>query len=273
MTGGPMSRVERLKSCSVAKVWGRWHLPPPFTCKTDERVGEIWFEPSPRLPDILIKYLFTSAKLSVQVHPGDGDAGEGIAGKDECWLVLDSEPGARLAIGFNEPISREELRAAALNGSIEDRLTWHTANQGDFFYLPAGTVHAIGAGISLVEVQQNTPITYRLFDYGRPRELHLDQALVVAAGEPYPDELYRSTDEDVETCLVNGPYFRLDQLVGKPSDDLLSAHSGFCQILPLAGSVLVDGVAIAPTESAIATSLHAVGFEACQRCLVVSVRP
>jgi mannose-6-phosphate isomerase len=96
-------------------------------------------------------------------------------GKEECWLVIDAEPGATLGVGFHEPVSHEVLRAAALDGSIEDMLVWHPVKAGDFFYIPANTVHAIGAGVSLIEIQQNSDITYRLYDYGRPRELHLDK--------------------------------------------------------------------------------------------------
>ena len=259
----------RLTTRRVAKVWGRTQLPAPFARVEREPVGEIWFEPGAMLPDILIKYLFTSARLSVQVHPRAGEAGAGLPGKDECWLVVDADPGARLAIGFDRQVSREEMRTAALYGSIAERLVWHEAAPGDFFYLPAGTVHAIGAGISLIEVQQNTNITYRLFDYGRPRDLHLDQALAVASGEVYRRNLQRRIDPAASACLVEGPHFRVDQLVGGPGDDLLRVHRGACQVLPLEGSVAVGGVPVGPGESAVAPSLGAVDFAASQRCLVV----
>ncbi|OBX19635.1 mannose-6-phosphate isomerase [Erythrobacter sp. QSSC1-22B] len=259
----------RLATRSVAKVWGRRQLPAPFARTESDPVGEIWFEPGAAMPDILVKYLFTSAKLSVQVHPRAGEAGAGVPGKDECWLVVAAEPGARLAIGFDRPVSRDAMRAAALDGSIEGLLTWHEARPGDFFYLPAGTVHAIGAGISLIEVQQNTDITYRLYDYGRPRDLHLDRALAVASGEPYRRELHRRVDPDANACLVDGPHFRLDQLVGEPGTGLRAAYRGVCQILPIAGEVMVDGAVIAPGESAVALALGGVDFSASQRCLVV----
>lgn len=259
----------RLAIRSVRKVWGRTRLPAPFACDEQEPVGEIWFEPAALMPDILVKYLFTSAKLSVQVHPRVGEAGVGIPGKDECWLVVDAEPGARLAIGFDQPVSREAMRAAALDGSIEDLLTWHEARAGDFFYLPAGTVHAIGAGISLVEVQQNTDITYRLFDYGRQRELHLDRALAVASGEVYRSALHRRIDAATDTCLVEGPYFRVEQVVGKPVAERRSGFHGACQVLPLAGELVIAGAVIAPGESAVAASLAAVDFSASRRCLVI----
>ena len=259
----------RLATRSIAKVWGRTRLPTPFARVESGPVGEIWFEPGPLLSDILVKYLFTSERLSVQVHPRADEAGEGVPGKDECWLVVDAEPGARLAIGFDRAITREEMRAAALDGSIAERLVWHDAAPGDFFYLPAGTVHAIGAGISLIEVQQNSDITYRLFDYGRPRELHLDQALAVAAGDVYRRDLHRRIDPGANACLVDGPHFRVDQLVGRPGEALHAAHHGACQIIPLEGWLAAGGVTVGPGESAVAPSLDAVDFTASQRCLVV----
>ena len=109
----------KLETKAVEKVWGRSHLPPPFAAQShDEPVGEIWFDPPPALSDVLVKYLFTSEKLSVQVHPTDAEAPEGSAGKEECWLVLDAEPDATLAIGFKKHIDTEAMRAAALDGSI-----------------------------------------------------------------------------------------------------------------------------------------------------------
>src|SRR3546814_3643538 len=93
------------------------------------------------MDDLLVKYIFTSEKLSVQVHPSDAQAlaaGMGQTGKEECWLVIDAEPGARLAIGFSEPIDTATMRAAALDGTIEHLLAWHPVERGDFFYLPAG---------------------------------------------------------------------------------------------------------------------------------------
>ena len=169
-----MSASRSLPTRAVAKPWGRDSLPAPFAAPAGERIGEIWFEPPPEMPELLVKYLFTSENLSVQVHPADAEAPPGHRGKDECWLIVRADPGARLAVGFKTPIERETMRAAALDGSIEALLDWREVQSGDFLYLPAGTVHAIGAGLSLIEVQQNSDITYRLYDYGRPRELHLD---------------------------------------------------------------------------------------------------
>ncbi|WP_128891814.1 class I mannose-6-phosphate isomerase [Erythrobacter sp. HKB08] len=230
-----MSAWHRLPTREVEKVWGRRNLPQPFAAGAGQRIGEIWFEPLPPCEGLLAKYLFTSEKLSVQVHPGDADAPEGMSGKEECWLVLDAKPGAKLAVGFEREVDRETMRAAALDGSIEGMLSWFEVKRGDFFYIPAGTVHAIGPGISLVEIQQNSDITYRLFDYGRPRELHLDAALAVAEGCPHDASLRSKLDFGQSRRLVDGPKFSLDYVVGGDAPGI----AGPCLVMPLAGSVAV----------------------------------
>jgi mannose-6-phosphate isomerase len=137
--------------------------------------SERWYTSEPPLP-ILVKLLVTSAKLSVQVHP-DGECG---VGKTEMWHILSAAPGAQIALGFTQPVGAEALRAAAASGEIERLLRWIPVSAGETYFIPAGTVHAIGAGITLCEIQQNSDITYRLYDYGRPRELHLDRAVEAA---------------------------------------------------------------------------------------------
>lgn len=253
---------------TVAKVWGREHLPPPFAAPDGQRIGEIWFEPPPELPGILAKYLFTSEKLSVQVHPADAEAPAGSRGKEECWLVLDAEPGATLAIGFDEPVSREQMRAAALDGSIERLLTWHPVRAGDFFYLPAGTVHAIGPGLSLVEIQQNSDVTYRLYDYGRPRELHLDEGLAVASGAPYDPRHHRAVGETGAAALVEGPHFRLDRVAGAPASAVAARYVGPLLVMPLAGSVALGEETIAAGGCGIAADVSAIDFARCTSALL-----
>jgi mannose-6-phosphate isomerase class I len=137
--------------------------------------SERWYTSEPPLP-ILVKLLVTSDKLSVQVHP-DGECG---LGKTEMWHILSAAPGAQIALGFTQPIGSDALRAAAVSGEIESLLRWIPVSAGETYFIPAGTVHAIGGGIKLCEIQQNSDITYRLYDYGRPRELHLDRALEAA---------------------------------------------------------------------------------------------
>lgn len=250
----------KLAARHVEKVWGRRELPAPFARHCEEPVGEIWFEPPAQLDELLVKYLFTSEKLSVQVHPSDAEAGRAAKGKEECWLVLDAEPDATLAIGFRESVSAEAMRAAALDGSIEQLLEWHRAKAGDFFYLPAGTVHAIGPGLTLVEIQQNSDITYRLFDYGRPRELHLDRAIAAASGAPHSPRLRSHWRKDKPGCLVDGAHFRVDQCLGAPDAATSEAYAGPLLVLPLETSVTIGEEAIAPGECGYAPSIDAVRF-------------
>jgi mannose-6-phosphate isomerase len=200
----------KLERRYVEKPWGRTELPAMFEPPAGERIGEVWFEGEPDLP-LLAKYIFTSERLSIQVHPGDEQArARGLAsGKSECWTVLDAEPGATLGLGLKHAVGEDELRAAALDGSIEDLIDWRPVRAGDFIFVPSGTIHAIGGGISLLEFQQNADVTYRLYDYGRPRELHLDDGLAVAKRERFDDALVQHVATAAERVLADGPHFTL----------------------------------------------------------------
>ena len=250
-----------LETRSVEKVWGRDTLPPPFRAPAGRRIGEIWFEPPQQLAQLLVKYIFTSDKLSVQVHPSDADAPG--AGKEECWLVIDAEPGARLGIGLAAETSAEALRAAALDGSIEQLLGWREVAAGDFFYIPAGTVHAIGGGVSLVEIQQNSDVTYRLYDYGRPRDLHLDQAIAVARTAPYEETLHRRIGAGDCATLVAGPHFRVDLVSGEAD-----AGEGPGLVIPLAGELTIDGEQVGPGQCALAIAPGEIAVTSGARYLV-----
>jgi mannose-6-phosphate isomerase len=243
----------------VEKPWGIDFLPEPFNYLPDRRIGEIWFEPPLAVRTLLVKYIFATQALSVQVHPSDTQTisqGIGRQGKEECWLIIAAEPGARLGIGFDSYVDPQIMRAAALDGSIETMLTWHEVAAGDFFYIPANTVHAIGAGVSLIEVQQNSDITYRLYDYGRPRELHLDAAVEVACGHPYDLDRWRTfIAPDSSLSLVDGPLFKLDQIAGRPSDDLIESYADPVLIIPRSGEVIIDGHIIRPGQCAVANRL------------------
>lgn len=248
---------------TVEKPWGRAQLPAPFAAPYGKRIGEIWFEPTEAVFSLLVKYIFTSEKLSVQVHPDDAQAqalGEYDTGKEECWLVIDAEPDATLGIGFRETISTEAMRAAALDGSIEDLLAWHPVQAGDFFYIPAGTVHAIGAGVSLIEIQQNSDVTYRLYDYGRPRALHLDKGIAVAKGEPYAAALRRHLAPTGTVELARGPYFTAHRVEGVPDAALLAEYDGTLLVLPRRGEIELAGDVLRPGECAAAPSASALVF-------------
>lgn len=264
-----MTGNRALETKSVEKPWGRDTLPPPFTAPEGQRIGEIWFEPPPELPELLVKYLFTSEKLSVQVHPSDAEAPAGSRGKEECWLVLSADPGAQLAVGFRHQVTPEAMRAAALDGSIEGLLEWHAVGPGDFVYLTAGTVHAIGAGLSLIEVQQNSDITYRLYDYGRPRELHLDAGIAVADGFPHPQHLRRRLPDRGAVALVDGPHFRLDRLDGPPDDATTERYGeGPLLVIPVDAPASIGEVTIAPGGCGLAESIDAVRIAADGRALI-----
>lgn len=239
----------------VEKPWGRERLPAPFVSPVGAKIGEVWFEPTAELDQLLVKYLFTSEKLSVQNHPG------GPLGKEECWLVIAAEPGATLGVGLREKVSPAAMRAAALDGTIEHMLAWHPVVAGDFFYIPAGTVHAIGAGVSLIEVQQNNDVTYRLFDYGRPRELQLEAGLAVALGAPHDPGLRGTVPPHGAMTLVEGPWFRLDQVEGLPDPRIAARYTGPLLVIPRQGSARVAGDTVQPGQCATAHSLADVGID------------
>jgi mannose-6-phosphate isomerase len=165
----------RLTPSLREKVWGKTRLLPWFA-DAPVPIGEAWFL-SPRELPLLVKLIFTNERLSVQVHPGDGESGP--RGKTEMWHILEAAPGATIAMGFREPITRERLWQATRTGGVEHLLRWVPVAAGETYLIPAHTVHAIGAGIVLCEIQQNSDVTYRLWDYGRPREIHVEQAVPI----------------------------------------------------------------------------------------------
>ena len=235
--------LRQLEWHAVEKVWGRRDFPAIFgsSDEYDEPLGEVWYEDE-SAKQLLVKYLFTSEKLSIQVHPSDKEArAAGYPnGKTEAWYVLSAEPGATIGAGFDHKLTGEQLRAAALDGSIEDLLTWHEVEPGDFFYVPAGTVHAIGAGVSLVEIQQNVDLTYRLYDYGRPRELHLDEGIPVSHAQPFaktePSPLSPTRD-----LLVDGKKFSIERLNGGASETLAATAKNPVWLMPTGEGCFVSG--------------------------------
>jgi mannose-6-phosphate isomerase len=165
----------------VPKPWGSTRLEPWYP-NPAEKIGEVWFESS-----LLIKLLFTSDRLSVQVHPDDRQAAQAgfERGKTEMWHVLRAEPGAVLGLGFRRQLSAAELRGATMTGEVEHLLNWIPVQAGDTFMVPANTVHAIGGNLALCEIQQVSDVTYRLYDYGSTRELHVEESLAVANHGPW----------------------------------------------------------------------------------------
>ncbi|MEH6758543.1 MAG: class I mannose-6-phosphate isomerase [Parasphingorhabdus sp.] len=262
----------KLKQKKVPKPWGQLTLPKIFGGKQKEKIGEIWFAPPKAIaPALLVKYLFTSEKLSIQVHPNDRQARrQGLAnGKEECWYILDAEPDAVIGIGLTKEVSTAKLRAAVVCDQIEQLVDWKPVKQGDIFYIPAGTIHAIGSGISLIEVQQNADVTYRLFDYGRPRELHLDDALAVATPAPYDMQYYVEAEADQSARLIDGPHFRLFQVMGDDNAILRGVVAGEWQIIPLEGQITTRGEAIGPGECGLCTNVSELDLSANVKSLIV----
>ena len=241
----------KLQTHRVEKPWGRRTLFPGFSDPGpgEGKVGEVWFqEPGNTKPDLLIKYLFPGEKLSVQVHPDDDQAhARGLPrGKDECWTILEAEPGATIALGTKRPVSDDELRAAARDGSIEALLDWRPVKAGDFLYCASGTIHAIGGGITLIEVQQNSETTYRLYDYGSDRELHLEDGVAVARAEPYAPIAPPTSTEPGRIVLVEGPKFVLERWSAGRDVSLADGVTGW--LVPIAGEGEVAGVAFGAGE-------------------------
>jgi mannose-6-phosphate isomerase len=255
----------------VEKPWGRDDLPPEFGALGGQRIGEIWYNGVGQTPlPLLVKWMFTSEKLSIQVHPSEANARRcGLpSGKEECWYIVDAEPGAVLGIGTKQPLSAEELRAASLSGEIEQLLDWKTVCAGDYFYIPAGTVHAIGAGVTLVEVQQPTDITYRLYDYGRRRELHLDDGVDVAIPEPYADT--RSGHVSGNLKLAEGPHFWLYHIVDDAGKGIVR-DDGPYWFVPISGKTTLDGQPIVRGNCVMVDSLEQLHVEQDSALLVAGI--
>ena len=200
----------RLKPQMVERVWGYHDLSPWYEFESEKAVGEAWlsgddcvieggplagktlgeavtssetplFTGKDRSP-LLIKYLFPKEKLSVQVHPDDADAarlGHGAEAKTECWYVLEAEPEAAIAMGLKPGTPKDAVLAAIHDETLESLLEYPKVAAGDMIYVAAGTIHAILPGVVILEIQQNSDTTYRLYDYGRPRPLHLELGMDV----------------------------------------------------------------------------------------------
>ncbi|WP_221114794.1 class I mannose-6-phosphate isomerase [Rhizobium lentis] len=203
---------------TTLKPWGRLDLGPwASNQRHDSPVGEISFEygeAEGRDRLLLLKLLFTGETLSIQVHPDDAAAKSmGMeSGKSEAWYVLAAEGGAQVAVGLKRPLTQLEFRKAAIDGSIEGLLEWQQAAAGDVFYVPAGTVHAIGAGLVIAEIQQRNDTTFRIWDHGRSRELHIEQAIAVARMEPARSRKLPRHITVERSELMSCPFFTLERL-------------------------------------------------------------
>ncbi len=213
--------------------------------------------PSPDSP-LLIKVIFAAQKLSVQVHPDDAMAQKygDPRGKTECWLALAAGPGASLALGLKPGTTIGQVRTAIQDGSLESRMNVVQVAAGDLIFVDAGTVHTIWPGSILLETQQNCDLTYRIFDYGRGRELHIGKAmeairLTTRAGKIAPGIL------PDRTVLIDVGYFRVERIpVGNRIDseclrDSLSGSrpsSGLAYLFAASGSGRIAGPGFDPID-------------------------
>jgi mannose-6-phosphate isomerase len=210
--------IERAYFQPVHKPWGSTDLRPWGEHLRDgDPVGELWCQRSSAdapEPSLQVKMLFTKERLSIQVHPDDAYARSiGLShGKTEAWYILAAVPGSQVALGLQREVTAEQLRSAIGDGSISDLVQWRDASDGDVVLIPAGTIHAIGAGYVLVEIQQKSDATFRIFDFGRNRELHVDDAMAVATRGPaiVQPAAHRLTGE--RELLVVDEHFVLERL-------------------------------------------------------------
>lgn len=240
----------RLSPRLIEKPWGRRDLPPPHgpIAPGGEPVGEVIFDhPDGAEPALLVKYIFTSEPLSIQVHPDDEAARRrGLPrGKNEAWVILGADEGATIGLGLNQPASREQLRQASLDGSIAELVDWRPVRAGDVLSAPAGTIHAIGGGVSLIEVQQNVDVTYRLYDYDRPRELQLDDALDVIRTEPGAPLPAPEPIDARRMRLCRTDDFVIERWTGPIAGALRVEGGGDAWLAPLGDGVTIAGEPLA----------------------------
>jgi mannose-6-phosphate isomerase len=237
------------------KPWGSTDLLPWNGTSTDGMpVGELWFQrANATAPDtaLLLKLLFTTEPLSIQVHPDDTFARSiGLAnGKTEAWYILSAAPDAQVALGLKHVLSSSQLRSTIADGSIVDMVQWHAARAGEVVFVPAGTIHAIGAGIVLAEVQQRSDATFRVFDYGRQRELHIDNAVAVAVAGPAKCQSPPMQLDEARKAVVLDAHFVLEQVEFLPGSVWTIDVQKEAWLLAIGGSARVGAIKIAPGEA------------------------
>jgi mannose-6-phosphate isomerase len=247
----------------VHKPWGSNDLRPFSDIDASvDHVGELRFERADKdapAPSLLFKLLFTTEPLSIQVHPDDTFARAiGLRnGKSEAWYILSTKPGAQIGVGLTHRVTPQELHASIRTGSIVDLLHWRPVAQGDSIFIPAGTIHAIGAGIVLAEIQQHSDATFRLFDYGSQRELHEDNGVAVANAGPLRVITNPTPLTSARTVLVASRHFVLEQL------DLPAGSIWALVAEPETWILVLDGhAAIGPAMASIGQTIFAGGDHA-----------
>lgn len=200
---------------------------------------------------LLVKFLFPSEKLSLQVHPDDAAArrtGQ-PCGKTECWYVLDAQPGAQVALGLKEGITTAEFAEAIRENRADELLNWINVYRGDMLFVAAGTVHTIGGGMVLVETQQTSDITYRLYDYGRGRELRIEDGIAAVKLNTRAGKVVHQAGDN-PNMLVRSPFFQVEKLkLRTPLDARVTPESPHI-IVAIGGSGVVEAPAMEPVSFA-----------------------
>jgi mannose-6-phosphate isomerase len=238
--------IERAVAQIKYKPWGSTYLQPWATAPAnDGAIGELWYQrPTAGAPEsaLLLKLLFTTEPLSIQVHPDDEFAQSiGLPnGKTEAWYILDAAPGAQVAVGLKHSLTPQELRRSIADGSIADLVQWRPVRKDDVIFVPAGTIHAIGAGIVLAEIQQRSDATFRLFDYGRQRELHTENAVAVAETGIARHRPSLRKFSDSRTLLIASPHFVFEKIELLPNSDWVLKAPPESWILVIRGGADID---------------------------------
>jgi mannose-6-phosphate isomerase len=238
--------IEHARAHTLQKPWGVLDLLPWSKARLDgNAIGEIWYErPGQTTADssLLLKLLFTSQPLSIQVHPDDKFAYSiGLpSGKSEAWYVLSAAPEAKVALGLNQHLTRQQLRNAIDDGSITNLVAWQTVLPDDVIFVPAGTIHAIGAGLVIAEIQQRSNATFRLFDHGRQRELHVDRAVAVANTGPGVFQVQSTQITRERTLLVSNPHFVCERINLPPNSAWCLAAERETWLLIISGGAYIE---------------------------------
>jgi len=200
---------------------------------------------------LLVKFLFPAEKLSVQVHPDDAGAqrvGQPY-GKTECWYVLQAQPGARVALGLKPGTTLQEFETSIRENRAEELLNWINVNAGDMLYVTAGTVHTIGGGMVLVETQQASDITYRLYDYGRPRELHIKDGIGAIRLDSQAGKVVHDSGGD-PNMLVRSPFFEVEKMkLREPLQASVSRESPHI-VVAIEGAGMIESAGMEPISFA-----------------------
>ena len=203
---------------------------------------------------ILVKFIDAKNKLSVQVHPDDDYAlkNEKQNGKTEMWYVLEAEKGAKIVYGFEHDVTAEMIKQSLTDGSIEKHLHFENVKKGDVFFIPAGMIHGIGEGVVVAEIQENSNLTYRVYDYnrvdknGNKRELHVDKALQVLKmksfnGRIYQNKTITSTPSVLYENLCECQYFNVKRYVVRGTLEICVKNDSFNVLLCIGGNGIIKG--------------------------------